>query len=123
LILQFASCQQAQRMLEILDLRGAFDFIATRDAERGKPDPEIYKLEAQELGVAASECLVIEDSPSGVKAALSAGMYVVAVSTPFTREGLHRTGFLPPEHIVDNPADLIRVVDHVVSQHAAGGAV
>jgi HAD superfamily hydrolase (TIGR01509 family) len=113
-------CQQAQRVLDILDLGNAFDFVATRDdVERGKPDPEIYQLVARELGVAASECLVIEDSPAGVKAALSAGMHVVAVSTPFTREGLHRAGLLPAGHIVDDPADLVPVVDHLVSQHAA----
>lgn len=114
-------CQQAQRVLEILDLREAFDFVATRDdVERGKPNPEIYQLVARELGVAASECLVIEDSPAGVKAALSAGMHVVAVSTPFTREGLHQAGLLPAEHIVDDPSNLAQVVEHVVSQHAVG---
>jgi beta-phosphoglucomutase len=112
-------CQQAQRVLDILDLGEAFDFVATRDdVERGKPDPEIYQLVAQELGVAASECLVIEDSPSGVKAALSAGMHVVAVSTPFTRLGLHQANLLPAGHIVDDPVDLVPVVRHVVTQQA-----
>ena len=114
-------CQQAQRVLEILDLKEAFDFVATRDdVERGKPDPEIYQLVARELGVAVSECLVIEDSPAGVNAALSAGMHIVAVSTPFTREGLHQAGLLPASHIVDDPTNLAQVVEHVVSQHAAG---
>jgi beta-phosphoglucomutase len=113
-------CQQAQRVLEILDLRDAFDFVATRDdVERGKPDPEIYQLVAQEMGVTPKECLVIEDSPVGVEAALSAGMHVVAVSTPFTREALHRANLLPAGHIVDDPAILTEVVEHVVSQHAA----
>jgi HAD superfamily hydrolase (TIGR01549 family) len=113
-------CQQAQRVLQILDLGDAFDFVATRDdVERGKPDPEIYQLMAQELGVAASECLVIEDSPSGVKAALSAGMHVVAVSTPFTREGLHQADLLPARHIVDDPADLVQFVENIVTRHAA----
>jgi beta-phosphoglucomutase len=112
-------CQQAQRVLEILDLKQAFDFVATRDdVERGKPDPEIYRLVARELGVAAGECLVIEDSPSGVKAALAAGMHVVAVSTPFTRVGLHRAALLPAGHIVDDPSSLAQVVEQVVSQQA-----
>jgi beta-phosphoglucomutase len=112
-------CQQAQLVLEILDLKEAFDFVATRDdVERGKPDPEIYHLVARELGVAAGGCLVIEDSPSGVKAALSSGMHVVAVSTPFTREGLHRAGLLPAGHIVDDPSSLTQVVEQVVSQQA-----
>lgn len=113
-------CLQAQRVLEVLDLEDALDFVATRDdVERGKPDPEIYQLMAQELCVVARECLVIEDSPSGVKAALAAGMHVVAVSTPFTREGLRQADLLSPGHIVDDPADLVQVVEHVVSRHAA----
>lgn len=113
-------CPQARRVLRILEMEDAFDFIATRDdVERGKPDPEIYHLIARELKVAAHECLVIEDSPSGVKAALAAGMHVVAVSTPFTREGLHQLGLLPKGHIVDDPADLVQVVEHVVTRHAA----
>lgn len=112
-------CQQAQRVLEILELRNAFDFVATRDdVENGKPDPEIYQLVAEELDVPVGECLAIEDSPTGVKAAQAARMHVVAVSTPFTGEGLHRSGLLSDGHIVDDPADLIRIVEHVVSQHA-----
>lgn len=111
---------QVRRVLEIIELEDAFDFVATRDdVERGKPDPEIYHLIARELKVAAHECLVIEDSPSGVKAALAAGMHVVAVSTPFTREGLHQAGLLPAGHIVDDPADLVQIVEHIVSRHAA----
>ena len=116
-------CPQAQRVLQALGLEDAFDFVAIRDdVERGKPDPEIYQLVASELDVAPDECLVVEDSPSGVRAALAAGMDVVAVSTPFTKEGLHQAGLLPAGHIVDDPADLLRLVERIVSQHAAQGA-
>jgi len=116
-------CPQAQRVLQALGLGDAFDFVATRDdVERGKPDPEIYLLVARELDVVPHESLVIEDSPSGVRAALAAGMDVVAVSTPFTREGLHQAGLLPTDHIVDDPADLLRLVERIVSEHAAQGA-
>jgi beta-phosphoglucomutase-like phosphatase (HAD superfamily) len=60
-------CQQAQRVLEVLDLVSTFDFFATQhDVERGKPDPEIYQLVGRELNVPLAECLVVEDSPSGV---------------------------------------------------------
>ncbi len=100
-------CSQVQRVLSVLGLLGEFDFVASRDdVEHGKPDPEIYLLVARELGVSPQECLVIEDSPSGVKAALAAGMHVIAVSTPFTREALHAGGLLEQRWIVDDPAAL-----------------
>ncbi len=108
-------CSQVKRVLEILKLNDVFDFVASRDdVKHGKPDPEIYLLAARELGVNPGESLVIEDSPSGVQAALNAGMNVVAVSTPFTRQRLHEGGLLPEGHIVDDPADLERIVDHVI---------
>lgn len=80
-------CEQARRVLEILGLTSEFDVIATRDdVEHGKPDPEIDLLVARELGVRPEECLVIEDSPAGVRAALAAGMDVIAVTTELTRQ-------------------------------------
>lgn len=114
---------QARHVLEILDLQDTFDFVATRDdVERGKPDPEIYHLVAQELGVEPACCLAIEDSPSGVQAALAAGMSVIAVSTPFTRERLRETALVPPEHIVDDPQLLPAAIQHAMDfeQHDLG---
>ncbi|MGI9060052.1 MAG: HAD family hydrolase [Ktedonobacteraceae bacterium] len=111
-------CDQAQRVLKVLGLSNAFDFIATRDdVEHGKPDPEIYFLLARELEVQPVDCLVIEDSPAGVQAALAAGMNVVAVSTPLTRQRLYESGLLPPQHIVDNSKLLPDVVAHVIAHH------
>jgi beta-phosphoglucomutase-like phosphatase (HAD superfamily) len=112
-------CSQVQTILEVLDLKQAFDFVATRDdVERGKPDPEIYLLVSEELAVVGERCLAIEDSPSGVEAALSAGMNVVAVSTPFTKQRLHESRLLPTELIVDDPAQVAAVVARVIGQHA-----
>jgi len=111
-------CDQAQRVLKVLGLSNAFDFIATRDdVEHGKPDPEIYFLVARELEVQPEDCLVIEDSPAGIKAALATGMYVVAVSTPLTRQRLYESGLLPPQHIVDDPGQLPAVVAHVLAHY------
>jgi len=113
-------CEQARRVLTALGLEDAFDFVATRDdVDHGKPDPEIYHLVARELEVDPASCLVIEDSPTGVEAALHAGMRVVAVSTPFTREHLREGGLLPLEHIVDDPEETGAVLAHVI-QHLEG---
>jgi len=56
--------------------------LVTGDAvRRGKPDPEGYATAARLLGVAASDCVVVEDAPAGVAAGKAAGMRVIAVSS------------------------------------------
>jgi len=50
--------------------------FSAEDVERPKPAPDVYLLAAQRSGVAASECLVVEDTPTGVTAARAAGMTV-----------------------------------------------
>jgi sugar-phosphatase len=56
-------------------------FVTADDVRRGKPDPEGYRLAAGRLGVEAPDCLVIEDSPTGIAAGKAAGMRVIAVPT------------------------------------------
>ena len=62
-----------------------FDFVITGDdpaVKRGKPNPDIFLLAAEKLHALPGDCLVFEDSPAGVEAAISAGMYVIAVPDP-----------------------------------------
>lgn len=114
-------CKQVQRVLEALDLVDAFDFVATRDdVEHGKPDPEIYQLVVRELDTSPPDCLVIEDSPSGVKAALAAGMWCIAVTTPFTRQAIHAEWLLDERWIVDDPGTLTTVVQQMVVEQEQG---
>ncbi len=108
---------QVKRVLGILNLAHAFDFIASRDdVEHGKPEPEIYLLVAKELGALPGECLVIEDSQSGVKSALAAGMWCIAVSTPFTRRTLHQNPLLDERWMVDDPDTLPTVVEQIFAE-------
>jgi mannitol-1-/sugar-/sorbitol-6-phosphatase len=51
------------------------------DVEHGKPAPDGYLTAARRLGVLASDCTVVEDSPDGVAAARAAGCMVIAVAT------------------------------------------
>lgn len=74
-----------EEALAKFDLRDAFDVVLTKDdVARRKPDPEIYLLAAQRLGVTPPALLVAEDSEFGVRAALAAGTYCVAVASPYT---------------------------------------
>jgi HAD superfamily hydrolase (TIGR01549 family) len=64
-----------------LDEYFSTECIVTReDVTRGKPEPDIFLLAAQRLGVPPENCLVIEDSPHGVTAAQRAGMKVIGLS-------------------------------------------
>jgi HAD superfamily hydrolase (TIGR01509 family) len=53
--------------------------IVGEDVDRSKPDPSCYLLAAEKLAMAADECLVFEDSETGVAAAKAAGMAYVKV--------------------------------------------
>jgi HAD superfamily hydrolase (TIGR01509 family) len=110
--------EQARRVLYILGLADEFDVVVTRDdVEHGKPDPELHLLAARELGVRPEECLAIEDSPTGVKAALAAGTEIVAVTTDLTRQKFRDTNLLDRSHVVDDPRALPAVVRHLISVH------
>jgi beta-phosphoglucomutase len=54
--------------------------VCGRDVPRGKPDPALFLLAADALQVDAAHCLVIEDAPSGIEAARSAGMAALGVA-------------------------------------------
>jgi HAD superfamily hydrolase (TIGR01509 family) len=63
-----------------------FDAICTRDYVAAvKPDPALYLLALQRLGVKADEAIAFEDSPHGVLAAKRAGIFCVAVPNPLTK--------------------------------------
>lgn len=68
-------------LFERLPVGGHFDTVVTADDfQRSKPDPECFHLAASRLGVAASECLVFEDSLAGLTAARASGAQVVAIT-------------------------------------------
>ena len=71
--------------IQSLGLADRFDVVVTGDdVERGKPDPAIYVLTAQRLGITPDRCVAIEDSPNGVQSARAAGMTVLGVRTEYT---------------------------------------
>lgn len=76
-------------------------YFSAEQVENGKPEPDVFLLAAKQLGVSPKKCMVIEDSPNGVRAGLAAGMTVFAVPdepterpkleklTPFIFDTLH----------------------------------
>lgn len=73
--------------LKKLGIFEAFDVIHTsEDVQRVKPDPELYELTLARLGIDASEAIVFEDSPNGLKAAKAAGIRCIVVPNEVTRD-------------------------------------
>jgi len=67
---------------DVLDLAQYLEAIVSADdVQRGKPDPQIFLLAAQRLGVPPGRCIVTEDAPAGIEAARRAGMKSIGVLT------------------------------------------
>lgn len=76
-------------VIDTLNIRKYFNVIVDASmVEISKPNPDIYLKTAHLLGIKPLECLVFEDSHSGIRAALDAGMNVVAVATTHTKDEL-----------------------------------
>ena len=78
----------AGKALTIVGMLDRVDFVITaQDVAQGKPHPDIYVAAAKRMGVAVHSMLVLEDSPTGTKAGVSAGAYVVSVPNAHTKNG------------------------------------
>lgn len=76
-------------IVDTLDIGGKMEsLLASEDVNLHKPHPEVYLKSADKLGIQPSECVVFEDSYSGVTAALNAGMKVVGVLSSHQKEDL-----------------------------------
>ncbi|MBA4386129.1 MAG: haloacid dehalogenase [Anaerolinea sp.] len=72
--------------LSKLGIRKFFEVVCTSDdVTKVKPDPELFLLAAKKLGVAPSEAIIFEDSPSGIKAAKAAGIFCIAIPNDITK--------------------------------------
>lgn len=82
-----SSSKNALPVLDRLGIREMLDAIVDgHHVERAKPDPQIFILAAERLGVPRSSCVVVEDAESGVAAAIAAGIPVIGIG-PADRVG------------------------------------
>ncbi len=89
--------------------------LASQDVRAHKPDPEIYLRSASNLGVEPANCVVFEDSHSGVSAAINAGASVVGVLTS------HAKDELPPcQHYIADYRDVdVALIGRIIAQRHA----
>jgi HAD superfamily hydrolase (TIGR01509 family) len=88
-----ASRSRAGSTLAELGLLDCFETVVTgEEAARGKPDPAIYRLASERLGIAPRDLLAVEDAVSGVQAAVAAGLACVALCLHKSPEALRAAG-------------------------------
>ena len=111
----------------MLDLCGAkrkawFESVLAGDGvTKKKPDPEIYNLAKQKLGLEGTDCVVVEDSRNGLLASLGAGMPTLITTSTYTRdEDFEGAAKIVPE-LGDPPKVLVTLQDltAIAAQRAA----
>ncbi|MBL9149782.1 MAG: HAD family phosphatase [Phycisphaerae bacterium] len=89
-----APIENVDLAIDGMDARSHFSAVVTGDdVTRGKPDPQCFLLAAERLGVSPDRCIVVEDAPAGIAAALAARMRCVAITSkghdPRTQRDAH----------------------------------
>ncbi len=105
-----ASSGSHERMRMTLGLTGMYELFEGRiysaeEVDHGKPAPDLFLLAAARMGHRPGACVVVEDSPSGVEAAVAAGMQVIGFAGLTPRELLRDADVL-----IDDMAQLASAV-------------
>lgn len=93
----------AEVRLQAAGLPRPITFVTSSDVKHGKPAPEPYLKGAEFLGVAARDCIVVEDAPAGIRAGKSASARVIALSTIADASELREAG---ADWVVENCASI-----------------
>ena len=97
-----ATVEDINFILNKIPIRDDFDAIVNSTmVNKPKPDPQIFLKAAETLNMPPANCVVFEDSLAGIKAANSAGMKVIAITTGHTAEELH-----PVNLVINDYCDL-----------------
>lgn len=127
-----ASRQRARWTLEQLDLAEYFGVVVSGDdVALGKPNPAVYRIAARRLSLSPKYLLAVEDSVSGVRSAISAGLRCIAIAPAENASSLMAAG---ADRVVRSLVNLSiqglqemfssqRTGQHVKSQHVKSVAV
>lgn len=78
-----SASRNARRILDLLDLTHLFDVVVDGTVvSEAKPDPRVFLVAAERLGVPPPACAVYEDARAGIQAARAAGMTVIGIGDP-----------------------------------------
>ena len=107
-----SSRKVVDKLLPEKKIESCFDVVVTADEiVKPKPDPEIFLVSAARLGVKPEDCVVVEDSVFGVRAAKAAEMRCIAVSSGvYSREELAEEN---PDLMIDSLVEKERVLSFI----------
>jgi HAD superfamily hydrolase (TIGR01509 family) len=85
--------ENAEFMLQVLELTQQFETVVlAEELERSKPDPLPYQVGLERLGALAKNAIAFEDSPSGIRSAVGAGILTVGIASTHPPEDLYAVG-------------------------------
>ena len=94
--------QNVGAMLRSAGIGGQIEVVvAAEDVHIGKPDPQVFLMAAERLGVPPARCIVVEDAVAGIEGARRAGMRSIGVS----RSGIPLAADLKVTSLADLPPD------------------
>jgi len=104
------------KLLSEKRLEKYFDVVVTADeVSKPKPDPEVFLVCATKLNLSPGDCITVEDSTFGVKAAKAARMKCIAVpSGAYTKEELQNE---KPDLLVDSLVEIDKILDFILETH------
>jgi beta-phosphoglucomutase len=80
-------------ILELLKLETTFDRVVLgEDVAIGKPDPTPYRVALEQLELAPNEAIAFEDSPSGIRSAVGAGLFTVGIASTHLQTTCMKSG-------------------------------
>ena len=115
--LAVCSTSKLESVLAVMDLMGAerkswFEQVLAGDVvSRKKPDPEVYLLVLERLGLEPGECVVVEDSQIGMTAALAAGMHCIVTTSVYTATEDFSGADRVVSELGDSPGDCVTIED------------
>ncbi len=99
-----ATARNREATLSLLGIGELFHGVVDASGhQRPKPDPEVFLIALQRLGLRAPDCWIIEDSVNGLRAAKAAGCFSAAITTTFNKDTLVTAG---ADIVVDSFSEL-----------------
>ncbi|MFX0071104.1 MAG: HAD family hydrolase [Candidatus Hermodarchaeota archaeon] len=103
--------ENVELLLSCLNIKHYFDVIITaEDVKNGKPAPDVFLICSERLNIIPSNCIVIEDAPVGIQAAITAGMKSIALTTTHEMDELSIANFVVKDLSSVNTNTIIEIL-------------